>query len=68
MNQITNGVNELNSDLAGRTVGQVRSMLSQVLNIDPAAVPMVDGEQVGEEYVLADGDDLEFVKAAGTKG
>lgn len=68
MNKIISGVNTLDANLAGRSVADVRGMLSQPLNIDQAAKPMVEGETVGEDYVLADGDELEFVKASGEKG
>lgn len=67
-NQIINGVNTLQADLAGKTVTEVREMLSQALNIDPEATPLVNGDGVGEDYVLQADDELEFVKASGTKG
>lgn len=66
--KIINGVNVLESDLSGRTVAEVRGMLSQALNIDPTAVATVNGESVRGEYVLQLGDELEFIKPAGTKG
>ncbi|OGG52464.1 hypothetical protein A3H16_04110 [Candidatus Kaiserbacteria bacterium RIFCSPLOWO2_12_FULL_53_8] len=68
MNKIVNGVNELTSALAGRSIRCVREMLAQALNIDPASRPVVDGGAVDEEHRLADGETLEFVKAAGEKG
>lgn len=66
--QIINGVNELSADLAGKTVNDVRAMLAQALNIAPEATPVVDGNQVDGNYVLENGDVLEFVKPSGTKG
>lgn len=66
--RIIHGVNELSADLSGRNVAQVRGMLAQALNIPADAVPHVGGERVGEDYVLAPGDELEFVKSAGVKG
>jgi hypothetical protein len=66
--KVINGVNELQAELEGRTVAEVRGMLSQVLNIDAVAKPIVNGEQVEETYTLTSGDELEFVKASGTKG
>lgn len=65
---VNNGVNTLSADLAGRTVADVRGMLAQALNIDPQATSVVNGSAVDASYELADGDELEFVKAAGTKG
>ena len=66
--QIVNGVNTLSAALSGRTVADVRAMLAQALNIDPASKAMVGGEEVADDYQLVDGDELEFVKASGTKG
>ena len=65
---IINGVNQLSADLAGKTVAEVRGMLAQALNIDVEATPQINGEQVEETHQLVDGDELEFVKASGTKG
>ncbi|MFH1890697.1 MAG: hypothetical protein ABIJ91_04690 [Candidatus Kuenenbacteria bacterium] len=65
---VINGVNELTASLAGKSVGEIRGMLSQALNISPDAIPQVDGDQVGEDFVLGDSDTLEFVKPSGTKG
>ncbi len=65
---VNNGVNTLSADLAGRTVADVRGMLAQALNIAPEATPVVNGNTVDANYSLVDNDELEFVKAAGTKG
>jgi sulfur carrier protein ThiS len=62
------GVYELQLDLSGRSVADLRRELGQALNIDPRAVAVVNGSAVGEEYVPAPTDDLEFVRAAGQKG
>ena len=67
-NKIINGVNTLDADLAGKTVGEIRAMLAQALNIDGAANPVANGETVGEDYILRANDELEFVKASGEKG
>ena len=66
--KIINGVNELTASLAGQTVTNIRAMLAQALNIDPAARPLVNGEAATEGYTLQDDDELEFVKASGEKG
>lgn len=68
MIKIVSGVNTLDANLVGRSVSDVRNMLSQPLNIDVASRPVVNGETVEEDYVLEDGDELEFVKASGEKG
>lgn len=68
MNKVISGVNNLDANLVGRSVSEIRNMLSQPLNIDAASKPVVNGETVNEDYVLEDGDELEFVKASGEKG
>lgn len=66
---IKNGVNSLNADLAeGTTVSVARERVRQALNIDPNAVPRIDGEVVEGSHVLRSGTILEFVKASGEKG
>ena len=65
---VQNGVNELTSELAGKSVSAIRSMLSQALNIDPEAVAYVNGHAVTPETPVQDGATLEFIKASGTKG
>ena len=62
------GVYELQLDVPGRSVRQLRRDLRQALNIDPLAVAVVNGSVVDEDYVPAPADDLEFVRAAGQKG
>jgi len=68
MNQIINGVNTLSADLAGRTINDIRAMLAQALNIDSFATPVVNGQAADASHTLHEGDELEFVKASGTKG
>jgi len=68
MNKIINGVNTLSAQMCGKSVAEVRGMLSQALNIDTVAVPTVNGSTVDPSYILKDGDELEFVKASGEKG
>lgn len=69
MAKIVSGVNEITSNaLNGRTVSDVRRTHSATLNIPTNATAFVDGEQVTNDYILEDGDELEFVRPAGTKG
>jgi hypothetical protein len=62
------GVNELDLELAGKTVRGIWKHLEQVFNIPRDAVVTVNGTRVDDTYVLAAGDELEFTKAAGVKG
>jgi hypothetical protein len=54
--------------VCGKTVGAVSEFLREVLNIDRMAQGVVNGKTVDGNYVLKEGDNLEFLKAAGRKG
>jgi hypothetical protein len=66
--EVSSGVNNMSLQLAGKTVGEVRTQLSSVLNIDGDYSAEVNGAAVNASHTLKDGDSLEFVKASGTKG
>ena len=65
---VESGVNSTQAELAGQKVCDIRTMLRQPLNIDPAARILVNGEASPDSYVAHDGDTIEFVKASGQKG
>ena len=65
---VVHGIHRLALPLAGRAVGGVRHALAPVLNIGAEAMAVVNGIAVGEDYVLAPDDHLEFVRLAGEKG
>ncbi len=65
---VVHGIHRLTLPLAGRAVGGVRHTLAPVLNIGQEAMAVVNGAPVGEDYVLAADDHLEFVRLAGEKG
>jgi hypothetical protein len=54
--------------LAGRLVGEARTVARNMFAVAAAAVAIVDGERVEDDHVLAAGQTLEFVKYAGQKG
>ena len=62
------GVNELDLDLAGKSVRGIWKVLEQVFNIRRDAQVTVNGARVDDEYVVRPGDEIEFQKAAGVKG
>ena len=62
------GVNELDLDLAGKSVRGIWKVLEQVFNIPRDAVVTVNGTRVDDTWVVEAGDELEFTKAAGVKG
>ena len=62
------GVNELDLDLAGKSIRGIWKVLEQVLNIPRDAAVSVNGSRVEDEYVVRPGDEIEFQKQAGVKG
>ena len=62
------GVNELDLELAGKPVSEIWKHLEQVFNIPRDAVVTANGTRVDDTYVVREGDELEFTKAAGVKG
>jgi hypothetical protein len=55
-------------ELGGRTVAEARQVVQALFGIHPAAQALLDGEVVGEDQVITNGQLLEFVKHAGQKG
>jgi len=62
------GASSGNFPVVGRTVREVGEFLREVLNVDQMSTGLVNGKQVDGDYVLADDDNLEFLKPAGRKG
>ena len=65
---VSHGVYSHSHPLAGMTVRQARSALSERMNLPPDAVALVGGEEVGDDTVLQEGAALMFVRDAGEKG
>ncbi len=49
-------------------MGEVQTLLETAYNIAPGVGVNVNGVEAGADTVLATGDSLEFVRAAGEKG
>ena len=62
------GVNELDLDLAGKTIRGIWRVLEQVFNIPRDAAVTVNGGPTTDDYVVRPGDEIEFQKQAGVKG
>lgn len=54
--------------VAGKTLGEIKSQLADVLNIPSPVQSMLNGQTVPDDYVLQEGDVIEMVKPAGEKG
>ncbi len=66
--RVVHGVNDLELDLAGKSIRTVYKVLEQVLNIPRDASVSVNGNRVDDDYVVRPGDEIEFLKTAGVKG
>lgn len=62
------GATSGNFPVVGRTVSAVGEFLREVLNVDKLSTGLVNGKEVSPDYVLKNGDNLEFLKPAGRKG
>lgn len=66
--QVTWGALIDDLEVAGMTVGEVQALLQAAYNIAPGVGVNVNGVEAGADTILATGDSLEFVRAAGEKG
>lgn len=55
-------------EVSGHSVGEVSELLREVLNIPDTPIAVVNGNTVDCDYVLQDGDILDFVQKAEKKG
>lgn len=53
--------------VVGATVGNIRKELKDILNIGKDHLPRVNGKSVADDFVLQEGDNLEFVRHSGDK-
>ena len=65
---ISSGVNSMALDVAGQTVATVVDTVKSILNLDGEEEVKVNGSEADANYVVQDGDSIEFVKASGEKG
>lgn len=65
---VVHGVYAHSYPLAGLRVRDARNHLEERMNIDPDAVAIVNGNEAGEDTMLAEGQVLTFIKHAGEKG
>lgn len=68
MIRVSSGAAHGNFDVVGKSVGQVSELLREVLNVDKMSTGIVNGAEKPSNYVLKEGDNLEFLKPAGNKG
>lgn len=66
--EVRYGVHKMIADAIGKTVADVRSGLSQVMNLPANAGAVIGGTKVTDDHVIKKGEKVEFVKEAGVKG
>ena len=66
--QVTWGALIDDLEIAGMRVGEVQALLQAAYNIAPGVGVNVNGAEADDDTLLATGDSLEFVRAAGEKG
>jgi hypothetical protein len=66
--RVTSGASAGQFPVVGKQVAEVAEFLREVLNVDKMSTGLVNGKEVPGDYVLRDGDSLEFLKPAGRKG
>jgi len=62
------GASSQDFPVVGKSIGYVTSILTDVLNIPVMAKILVNGSIVNSNYVLRDGDSVEYIKEGGKKG
>ena len=68
MVHVAAGANDVDVD-AGLTVQQIREEHAETLNISDGEIQIrLNGQAVGPDYVTQEGDEIEFVRPAGSKG
>jgi len=66
---ISSGSMSNNYPVVGKSIYEVEKMLGQVLNVNPyARIVLVNGEEVTNDYIIKEGDVIEFVNEAYDKG
>jgi len=66
--QVTCGASSAKFPVCGKSIGAVKVYLKEVMNIDTLADGVINGKKASEEYILREGDILEYLKPAGQKG
>ena len=62
------GASSGNFPVTGKSVKEVGDFIREVLNVDRLSTGLVNGKEVPGDYILKEGDNLEFLKPAGKKG
>lgn len=67
-NKVRYGVNTLNLNFTGSNVANVAAQCKSMFGLGDDEIVKINGTEADAGYVIQDGDYIEFVKNAGTKG
>ena len=67
-NKVRYGVNTLNLNFTGSNVANVAAQCKSMFGLGDDEIVKINGTEADAAYVIQDGDYIEFVKNAGTKG
>ena len=66
---VQHAMHSFHLDVAGQKVSDVKGKFSKLLNIDPEAIAVIDGNEVSDDTVIGEGvETLHFVKRSSVKG
>lgn len=68
MVKLISGANEVNADLEGKTIGEIRDQFGTALNLNGASRVTVNGLAADDSYEVASGDRVTFSRETGQKG
>ena len=67
-NKVRYGVNTLNLNFTGSNIANVAAQCKSMFGLGDDEIVKITGAEAAADYVVQDGDYIEFVKNAGTKG
>lgn len=67
-NKVRYGVNTLNLNFTGSNVANVAAQCKSMFGLGDDEIVKINGSEASADYIIQDGDYIEFVKNAGTKG
>ena len=66
--EVSCGANQGQYPVCGKSIGQVKEILKEVLNVPRMSDGLINGKVKDDSYSLKEGDTLEFMKPSGEKG
>ena len=67
-NKVRYGVNTLNLNFTGSSIANMAAQCNSMFGLSDDEIVKINGSEADVDYIIQDGDYIEFVKNAGTKG